>query len=172
MVEIERKFIVDRQALLQDLLDGNAHVIEKTEISQAYLILGDGGYNVRVRISKRASDSELNDELPGEGIEIAEITAKTGEGMVKTEINSGITLQLARTLTEHSLCKLRKIRYVVQAAGNRWDVDLYPADPNGLHVAEIELDSVDQQFDRPSWVKQELTGLKAYSNIALAKIYS
>ena len=62
-----------------------------------------------------------------------------------------------------------KIRYLVPAGDGRhtWEVDVFHGDNEGLVVAEIELSSEDDPFDRPDWLGEEVTGDPRYYNSSL-----
>ena len=53
-------------------------------------------------------------------------------------------------------------------SGNCWEVDEFLGENCGLVIAEIELQSEDQQFDKPSWIGEEVSGEKKYYNSKLA----
>jgi adenylate cyclase len=63
---------------------------------------------------------------------------------------------------------IEKTRYVVAHAGMLWEVDEFHGANSGLVVAEIELESAAQQFDKPAWVGREVTADKRYFNSSLA----
>ena len=50
-----------------------------------------------------------------------------------------------------------------------FEVDVFRGDNEGLIVAEIELDSPDEEFARPDWLGEEVTGDPAYYNASLSK---
>ena len=51
------------------------------------------------------------------------------------------------------------------SSGNRQEqVDEFYGDNEGLTVAEVELDSPDEEFDRPEWLSKEVTGDRRYYN--------
>lgn len=62
-----------------------------------------------------------------------------------------------------------KTRYLVPAGDGRhtWEVDVFHGDNEGLVVAEIELSSEDDPFDRPDWLGEEVTGDPRYYNSSL-----
>jgi adenylate cyclase len=63
-----------------------------------------------------------------------------------------------------------KTRYLVPAGNGRtWEVDEFYGDNDGLTVAEIELGSEDEKFDKPAWLGQEVTGDVKYYNSMLMK---
>jgi len=70
-----------------------------------------------------------------------------------------------------SLCQqplIEKYRYLVNFAGMIWEVDFFLNENNPLVVAEIELESVEQQFEKPPWLGEEVTGDFRYSNSFLS----
>ena len=59
---------------------------------------------------------------------------------------------------------ISKTRHVVIFGGMKWEIDEFHGANDGLVVAEIELDSEDQQFSRPDWVDREVTDDPKYFN--------
>ncbi len=64
---------------------------------------------------------------------------------------------------------IEKIRYTVKEGGFVWEIDEFLGENRGLIVAEVELESEDQQFPRPEWVGEEVTGDPRYFNSNLIK---
>ncbi|MPN48107.1 Inorganic triphosphatase [bioreactor metagenome] len=54
-------------------------------------------------------------------------------------------------------------------AGKRWEIDEFEGDNRGLIVAELELQSQDEAFQKPSWLGLEVTGDFRYFNSALLR---
>lgn len=147
-IEIERKFLV------QD--DGyKAQAVESHHIRQGY-IAHDSGRSVRVRIRD------------GQGI----LTVK-GPHLSETsrpEWEKELSLQEAEEL--FLLCKpgaVEKTRWLVPAGKRFFEVDEFHGENEGLVLAEIELGSEDESFERPSWLGAEVTGDKRYYNSHLAR---
>ncbi len=66
-----------------------------------------------------------------------------------------------------NLCKkpvIKKIRYKVDFEGFTWEVDEFLGQNTGLVIAELELQSAQQQFPMPEWVGEEVTGDPRYYN--------
>ena len=63
---------------------------------------------------------------------------------------------------------MRKPGTSVTHNGFTWQIDDFLGENRGLVVAEIELDSEDQAFDKPSWLCKEVTGKAEYFNSNLA----
>ncbi|MGE4421480.1 MAG: CYTH domain-containing protein [Pseudodesulfovibrio sp.] len=59
---------------------------------------------------------------------------------------------------------IEKARYKIEFGGFIWEVDEFFGVNQGLVVAEIELKSEDQAFEKPVWVGEEVTGDPRYFN--------
>ena len=59
---------------------------------------------------------------------------------------------------------VEKVRHLVPFAGHTFEVDEFLGDNSGLTVAEVELRSEDEGFDRPSWLGEEVTQDRRYRN--------
>jgi adenylate cyclase len=64
---------------------------------------------------------------------------------------------------------IEKIRYKVPFAGLTWEIDEFFGDNAGLIVAEVELESEGQIFQKPEWVGEEVTADPRYFNSNLIK---
>jgi adenylate cyclase len=71
------------------------------------------------------------------------------------------------TLAEKPL--IEKKRYKIPAGSLTWEIDEFFGDNAGLIVAEVELQSEDQKFDKPDWIGAEVTGDPRYFNSNLIK---
>jgi adenylate cyclase len=71
------------------------------------------------------------------------------------------------TLAEKPL--IEKKRYKVKHGTFTWEIDEFFGENRGLIVAEVELQSEDQPFERPDWVGEEVTGDPRYFNSNLIK---
>ena len=147
-IETEKKFLV--------LDDGyKAQAVESHRIRQGY-IAHDMGRSVRVRIRD------------GKGI----LTVKgafIGLGS-RPEWEKELSLQEAEEL--FLLCKpgcVDKTRWIVPAGERFFEVDEFHGENEGLVLAEIELASEDEPFERPSWLGEEVTGNQRYYNGYLAR---
>jgi adenylate cyclase len=145
--EIERKFLVDMNKWKPEQ--------KGTAIKQGF-IPAAGHTAVRIRIS--------GDE--------AYLTIKgKNTGSERSEFEYSIPLSDAEQMLQE-LCErpfIEKTRYRMNYSGNIWEVDVFHHDNEGLIVAEVELDSVDQKIDLPSWVFREVTHDPRYYNINLVK---
>ena len=144
-VEIERKFLVHTEKLPQGL-EGKRYI-------QGYLS-HEKNCVVRVRIAE----------------DTAFLTIKAAQsGISKAEFEYSIPLEEAQGLLE--LCPLapiEKVRYLYSYQGHLWEIDIFAGANQGLIVAEIELSSEDEFFEKPEWLAQEVSEDGRYSNAALS----
>ena len=138
--EIERKFLVKGNGWSQG---------QGIHICQGYLNR-DKERTVRVRI--------LGDKafLTIKGMNI---------GAIRAEYEYEIPVSHAEELLQ--ICDgviLEKNRHIVVYNGFIWEVDEFLGENKGLVVAEVELGSEDQSFDRPKWLGQEVTADPRYFN--------
>ena len=91
-------------------------------------------------------------------------------GMSRYEFETEIPVPDADHLL--SLCDqplIEKTRYKYDFEGLTWEVDEFHGVNDGLVVAEVELESEDQQFNKPDFVGEEVTGQVKYYNMMLLK---
>ena len=62
-----------------------------------------------------------------------------------------------------------KTRYLVDCGDHTFEVDEFYGDNEGLVVAEVELSDENEEFSRPEWLGEEVTGDKKYYNSMLMK---
>lgn len=86
----------------------------------------------------------------------------------RAEFEYQIPLADARELLK--LCPLpplEKIRHKVFHAGKLWEIDEFLGSNRGLVVAEIELQSEEDQFEKPAWAGEEVTRDPRYLSVCL-----
>ena len=92
-------------------------------------------------------------------------------GATRVEYEYEIPFDDAENLL-NELCEkpiIEKNRYKITHGGFVWEVDEFFGENEGLVVAEIELESEDQTFEKPEWVGVEVTGDPRYFNSNLIK---
>jgi CYTH domain-containing protein len=90
-------------------------------------------------------------------------------GATRSEYEYAIPFEDARSMLE-DLCQqplIEKKRYTIIHQGFSWEVDEFFGLNQGLIVAEIELETEEQSFERPPWIGEEVTGDPRYYNAAL-----
>lgn len=93
----------------------------------------------------------------------------TESGTTRYEWEKEIGVADAKNLL--ALCEpgvIEKIRYIVPFAGHTFEVDEFRGENEGLLMAEIELDTADESFERPAWLGEEVTGDVRYYNAYLS----
>ena len=91
-------------------------------------------------------------------------------GITCLEYEYAIPNQDAKELLE-LFCQnsiVEKNRYKIYHESTLWEVDEFLGSNQGLIVAEVELDSEDQYYDKPSWIGKEVSTDKKYYNYNLA----
>lgn len=148
MKEIERKFLVDASRL------DRIKEFPSKAIKQAY-IQNEVERSVRVRTKG----------------DKAFLTIKSGKNALnRDEFEYEIPVTDALEMFERLELKvLSKIRYLVPFENHTWEVDVFEGKLDGLVVAEIELSSVDELFEKPDWILNEVTEDTSYLNANLIK---
>ena len=62
-----------------------------------------------------------------------------------------------------------KTRFLVKVDNHTFEVDEFYGENQGLVLAELELSSEDESFNKPSWLGEEVTGDVKYFNSMLMK---
>jgi len=91
-------------------------------------------------------------------------------GMSRYEFETEIPVPDADHLL--SLCNqplIEKTRFKYDHEGLTWEIDEFHGVNEGLVVTEVELESEDQQFNKPDFVGEEVTGQVKYYNMMLLK---
>lgn len=147
-IEIERKFL-----LANDAWRGLG---QPTPMRQGYLA-ADPVRTVRVRIEGERAVLTIKSKSEG---------ASRGEW--EYEIPVPDAAELLDRLCERPL--VEKTRHRIEHLGHTWEVDEFAGENAGLVVAEIELDSEDEFFDKPDWIGREVTGDPRYYNSSLIRL--
>jgi adenylate cyclase len=64
---------------------------------------------------------------------------------------------------------IEKVRYEVRYKDLVWEIDVFDGENSGLIIAEVELKDEHQEFNRPDWIGEEITGQWQYYNGALVE---
>lgn len=147
-LEIERKFLVTDDSYKQQ-----AHSCDR--IAQGY-ICRQGGNSARVRL--RGDKGYIT------------IKGPSFDGISRYEWEKEISASEARELLK--LCHggiIDKCRYLVDYGNHTFEIDEFYGDNEGLVVAEVELASADEPFERPSFLGIEVTGEAKYYNGHLSR---
>ena len=185
-LEIERKFLVAGEY--------KSLALSHSRITQGYLSSASGR-TVRVRIrgdkgyltikgpalggNGVVPENEASgaipvpaDTMPAHGPLSRHSRPDRESGFTRFEWEKEISVEEAEALM--ALCEpgvIDKTRWLVPAGDgvHTWEVDEFHGDNDGLVVAEIELRSEDDEFEKPSWLGEEVTGDRRYYNSMLTK---
>ena len=149
MIEIERKFLVLNN-------DFKVESFANHEIIQGYLSTNPER-TVRIRI--KGNSGYLT--IKGSGSE---------SGMSRYEWEKNIDYNEAKELI--NLCEkgvISKTRFEVKSGKHTFEVDEFYGENQGLIIAEIELESEDEVFEKPIWLGQEVTNDERYYNAYLSQ---
>ena len=148
MIEIERKFLVTDDSF-------KAAAFAQNHIAQGYLSSAPER-TVRVRIK---GDKGY---LTIKGI-------SNDSGMSRFEWEKEIPVTEAKELL--LLCEkgvIDKTRFEVKQGNHIFEIDEFYGENEGLIVAEIELGSETESFEKPSWLGKEVTNITRYYNAYLS----
>lgn len=146
--EIERKFLVKGE--FKSLAYSQSHIVQGY-ISSAH------GRTVRIRIR----DEKGYLTIKG---------ASNASGTSRYEWEKEIPFNEAQELMK--LCEpgvIDKTRYLVKSGKHTFEIDEFYGENEGLILAEVELDSEDELYEKPSFVGEEVTGDIRYYNSNLMK---
>ncbi len=91
-------------------------------------------------------------------------------GLSRAEFEYAIPVRDAKALLD--LCRkplVEKTRYRIPFGSHTWEVDEFHGANAGLVVAEVELESADEEPVLPPWVGREVSGVTRYYNVNLVK---
>ena len=148
MLEIERKFLVLSHDFIKEAFTQN-------RIVQGYL---NSNPERTVRIRIKGNKGFLT--IKGKGNE---------SGTTRLEWETEIPLEDAEKLLP--LCEngvIDKVRYEIKVGKHVFEVDVFSGENAGLIMAEIELESEDEVFEKPIWIGKEVTNDVKYYNAYLS----
>jgi CYTH domain-containing protein len=145
------------------------------EVERKYLVAGDAwralGRGTRYRQGYLSSEKERTVRIRSTG-EKGYVTIKgISVGATRAEYEYEIPLAdadaMIDTLVERPI--IEKYRYEIPFGNVIVQVDEFLGENAGLVVAEIELASEDQEFEKPDWLGKEVTGDPRYYNANLIR---
>ncbi|HPT22473.1 MAG TPA: CYTH domain-containing protein [Bacteroidales bacterium] len=146
--ETERKFLVNKEF---------RHLsVKEINIVQAYLSI-DPDKTIRLRIANENAFLTIKSRI-------------SGKTFARSEWEFPIPVEDAKEMM--NICvqgRIVKTRYIIPSGKHLFEVDVFHDKNEGLIIAEIELDSEDEQFEKPGWLGEEVTGKPEYYNANLIK---
>lgn len=147
-IETERKFLVKGE--FKHLF------VRKIRITQAYLAI-DTEKSIRLRITDDSAFLSIKSRLSGKSISRNEWEFIVPLGEAKEMMNACLPGKIIKT------------RYFIPSGKHLFEVDVFHDKNEGLIIAEIELSSEDEEFEKPEWLGPEVTGISEYYNCNLIK---
>jgi CYTH domain-containing protein len=147
-LEIERKFLVRR-------LPRGLPRLPHREIEQGYLVVGKDAH-VRLRRHGRTCT----------------LTFKRNAQLAREEREMKLSAAQFKILWPATAgARLTKTRYDAPWKKLTIEIDIYRGSNAGLIVAEVEFPDLEaaESFQPPSWLGEEVTAARRYSNVALAR---
>jgi adenylate cyclase len=144
------------------------------EIERKFLVKGiawrnGDGVSIRQGYLHNEVDGTVRVRTKGEH---AYLTVKgSTSGITRLEFEYEIPLEEADQILDE-LCQkplIEKTRYEVHVGRFKWEIDEFLGENAGLVVAEVELEDEDQEFPRPDWLGEEVSGDFRYQNANLVK---
>ena len=157
--EIERKYLVKPAAWRsqKELLQSQTPDIGK-RYCQGYIPTSNG---TTVRLRTVGEQGYLT------------IKSKSVEH-TRAEFEYPIPAQDARQMLEKLCLKpwIDKYRYKVQVDNLTWEIDEFLGENEGLIIAEVELEDVNQKINLPSWIEKEVNDKKYFNSYLVRHPYS
>jgi adenylate cyclase len=146
--EIERKFLVKGEFM---------HLARKEiKILQSYMSI-DTDKTIRLRIADDKAFISIKSRIQNNSI-------------IRDEWE--IPVPVSDALDMMKIClpgKIIKTRYLVPFGHHIYEVDVFHDKNEGLIIAELELLSETEEFEKPEWLGEEVTGKPEYYNANLIK---
>ena len=152
-LEIEKKWIINKDNILYDLSDS-----EITKIEQTYIC-----FSPEIRVRK------IND---GEEYTFTVKTNMTADGLIRNEMEENITEEEYNSLIKKKEGNtIYKTRYQFLYEDNIYAIDIFEGELEGLAYLEIEFTSKEEadNFEAPDWVTKDVTNDIRYKNGFLAR---
>ena len=145
-IEIERRFLTKNN-------DWEKLINRKSDIIQGYLSSSSESWIVRIRSEDNIFKLTLKKHISkSKSFEFDyEIPRIEGE-MIISEIKNPII----------------KERFYLSLKDKEWIIDRFKGKNFPLEIAEVELKTIDEEINVPSFLSTEITGLKKFSNFELS----
>ena len=149
MIEIERKFLVKSERF-KNYSDKEERIVQgflntNPERTVRIRIKGNKGY---ITVKGKSNETGLSRFEWEKEISVAE-----ADSLLK--------------IAEPGI--IEKLRYEVKSERHTFEIDVFTGDNTGLIIAEVELQSEDEVFNKPDWLGAEVTGIAKYYNSQLSK---
>ena len=145
-LEIERRFLVKND-------NWKELITKKIFIEQGYLSKNIDDWIIRIRFTGKEFRIALKKHI---------------ENFTSFEYEYPIPRKDGETIMSNLSNTIKKERFFLEVEKKSWIIDCFKENNYPLEIAEIELSNEKEDLMIPSFVSEEITGLKDYSNFSLA----
>ena len=145
-LEIERRFLLKND-------NWKEFITKKIYIEQGYLSKSLDGWITRIMITGKTSKIALKKHI---------------KSFTNFEFEYSIPRSDGETIMSNLSNTIKKDRYFLEIEKKFWIIDCFKENNYPLVIAEIELSNENEDLSLPSFISQEITGLKYFSNFSLA----
>ena len=145
-LEIERRFLIKND-------NWKKFIKKKIFIEQGYLSQSLDNWIIRIRFTGRDYKITLKKHI---------------ESFTNFEFEYSIPQKDGKIIMSNLSNRIRKERFFLEIEKKFWIIDSFKEDNYPLEIAEIELANEEEELILPSFISQEITGLKNYTNFSLA----
>ena len=146
-LEIERRFLIKND-------EWKEFITSKTLIEQGYLSYNLEDWVIRIRFNGENFKIALKKHIKN-------FTSYEYEYLIPTSEGEKIMATLTNTL--------KKERYFLKVNQKNWIIDCFKGKNFPLKIAEIELTDEKEKIILPTFLSEEITGLKVFTNFSLTK---
>ena len=145
-LEIERRFLIKND-------NWKEFITKKIFIEQGYLSKNLDDWIIRIRFTGKEFKIALKKHI---------------ESFTNFEFEYSIPRKDGETIMSNLSNTIKKERFFLEVDRKSWIIDCFKENNYPLQIAEIELSNEKENLTLPSFISQEITGLKHYSNFSLA----
>jgi len=145
-LEIERRFLVKND-------NWKKFITKKIFIEQGYLSKSLDDWIIRIRFTGKDYKIALKKHI---------------ENFTNFEFEYSIPRKDGEIIMSNLSNKITKERFFLEVENKFWIIDCFKENNYPLEIAEIELSNEKENVTLPSFIAQEITGVKHYSNFSLA----
>ena len=146
-LEIERRFLIKND-------NWKEFINKKVYIEQGYFSKSLDGWIIRVRLIGKNSKITLKKHI---------------KGFTNFEFEYSIPQKDGEIIMSNISNTIKKERFFLEVNKKSWIIDCFKENNYPLKIAEIELSCEEQDLSLPTFISKEITGIKDYSNLSLAK---
>ena len=145
-LEIERRFLIKND-------NWKEFITKKIFIEQGYLSKNIDDWIIRIRVT-------------GKDFKIA--LKKHIKRFTNFEFEYSIPQSDGEIIMSNLSNTIKKERFFVEIEKKTWIIDCFKENNHPLKIAEIELSNEEEDLSLPSFISEEITGLRHFSNFSLA----